>query len=206
MRGAAVGALLGLALFLLKDTLLKQYVEHRISKETGMKAVIEQFHWAPRTHTIAVRNFKLYNTPEFGGAPFIDLPEVRLEYVRADVAAGKIHLKDLRLQLAEVRLVKNKEGQLNVTFEDEGAPPERVQNNQHSKPRLEFGGIDKLHLSLGKVVYTDLQNPTNNTQYELRVRDELITDVRTESDVVNWLLTRLLAKDPSGLASSINFD
>jgi uncharacterized protein involved in outer membrane biogenesis len=204
LRVAAVGALLGFALLLLKDTLLKRYLEHRLSTETGMKAEIEQFHWKLRTDTITIRNLKLYNSAEFGGAPFLDLPELTLAFVRAEVAAGRLHLRNLRLQLAVVRLVKNKDGKLNVTFEDED--PKSVPSEKPSKSRLEFTGIDRLNLTLGKVTYTDLQNSTNNTEYDLQVKDELLTDVRSESDVVDWLLKRLLTKAPNGFASSIHFD
>ena len=206
MRVAVVGALFCLALLWLKDTLLKRYIERRISKETGMKAEIGQFHWELRSDTITLRNFKLYNSPEFGSAPFLDVPEVALQFVRADLAAGKLHFKDFRLRLAEVRLVKNKDGKLNVTFEDEDASPRSALNEKQSKPPLEFAGIDHLNLTLGKVSYTDLQNPANNTEYDLGVKDELLTEVRSESDVVNWLLTRLLTKAPNGLPSSLSFD
>ena len=205
MGAAAVCAILGVVLFLIKDTMLKTHFEHRVSKATGMKAKIEQFHWRLRSNTVAIRNFRLYNGPEFGGTPFLDIPEVHLEFVRSDLASGKLHLKDLRFHLAETHLVKNKEGKFNVNFEEEDVAA-KAPEKQKSKPLLEFGGIDTLHLTLGKVFYTDMQNPTNNTAYDLGVQDAVIKNVRTESDLINWLLGHLLAKDRNGLTPSVNID
>jgi uncharacterized protein involved in outer membrane biogenesis len=201
IRAAAVCAILCIVLFFLKDALLKLYFEQRISKETGMKAKIERFHWGLRSHTIAIENLTLYNAPEFGGAPFLDLPEVNLKFVRSDLVSGRLHLQDLRVRLAQVRLVKNKAGKTNVTFEEEDDLSNDPPKNK-PKPLFEFAGIDRLQLTVGKIVYTDLLNPTNNAEYDLGVRDEVITDIKSESDLTNWLFNYLVKHE----LPSLNFD
>ena len=205
IRAAVAGALLCAVLYFLKDTLLKSYLERRISQATGITARIEKLHWELRNHTLTLRNFKLYNAAEFGGGPFLDFPEVNLEFVRSELVSGKLHLKRLQIHLAEVHLVKNLAGKFNVEFADEDAAATEAQEPK-SNPALDFAGIDHLQLTLGKIVYTDLQNSANDAQYDLGVKDEVIKDVRTESDFTNWLLAQLMAKDLHELTRSLKLD
>jgi len=48
--------------------------------------------WTPRLEdfrsgltepTVTIQNLKLYNPPSFGGTPFLDIPEIHVEYDRA---------------------------------------------------------------------------------------------------------------------------
>ena len=64
---------------------------------------------------IDIGNFKLYNSAAFGGLPFVDMPEFHMEYDPAALMAGRLHIKLLRLNLAEVDLVRNAAGQTNLT-------------------------------------------------------------------------------------------
>src|SRR5262245_2421649 len=137
IRAGAVCAIFCIVLFFLKDALLKLYFEQRISKETGMKAKIGRLHWGVTSYTIAIENLTLNNAPDFGGEPFLHFPEVRLEFVRSDLVSGRLHLKDLRVRLAQVRLVKNKAGKTNVTFEEEDDLPKAPLKN-NPKPLFEF--------------------------------------------------------------------
>ena len=166
---------------------------------------MEKFHWGWRSHTVSVKNLKLHNTAEFGGAPFLDITEVNADYVRAEMAAGKLHLRDVQFHLAEVNLVKNKAGKFNVNFaEDDAAaagPPDK-----RSKPWLEFAGIYTLRLTLGRMVYTDMQNPANNAVYDLAVNNEVLKNVQSESDLINWLLAHLMAKDLSAVSQALKLD
>jgi uncharacterized protein involved in outer membrane biogenesis len=205
IRAAAVCAILCIVLVFLKDALLKLYFEQRIGKETGMKAKIGRFHWGLTSHAIAIENLTLYNAPEFGGEPFLHFPELRLEFVRSDLVSGRLHLKDLRVRLAQVRLVKNKAGKTNVTFEEEEDLPKAAMKNK-PKPLFEFAGIDRLQLTVGKIVYTDLLNPANNAEYDLGVRDEIITDIKSESDLTNWVFNYLVKHELRDRPPSLNFD
>jgi len=60
---------------------------------------------------------------------------------------------------------------------------------------LEFAGIDKLVVSLGKVNFIDLQQPQNSTQLDLGVKDEVVRNLKTSEDLENWataLVIRLM--------------
>ena len=94
------------AAVLLLNTIAKQVVESRMRAGTGMETRIGLIDIGLLSPTITIENFKLYNTPDFGGSVFIDMPELHLEYDPRAIRSGKLHFKLVRLNLAEVALVR----------------------------------------------------------------------------------------------------
>ena len=70
-------------LLLSLNSILRVYVEHRIRAQTGMDAEIGKFSVGLTEPTVTIQNFKLYNPPDFGGTPFLDIREIHVEYDRA---------------------------------------------------------------------------------------------------------------------------
>jgi hypothetical protein len=102
----AVLVVLAIVAFLSWDWIVKKVAEKRIQAVTGMDTHMGKFFVGVKTPVIHIENFKLYNPAEFGGAPLVDLPELHLEYDKAALRAGKVRLKLLRVNLAEVNLVR----------------------------------------------------------------------------------------------------
>jgi hypothetical protein len=57
---------------------------------------------------------------------------------------------------------------------------------------FEFAGIDKLVVNLGQVNFTDLQQPLNNAQLHLDVKDEVVRNLKTSDDVEKWTMALLM--------------
>jgi len=57
---------------------------------------------------------------------------------------------------------------------------------------MQFGGVDKLIVTLGKVNFTDLANPANNTPIDLGVKEEVAKDLKSEEELQNWATALLL--------------
>jgi hypothetical protein len=98
---------------LLLDTIAKEIMQSRIRAETGMGAKIGKVSIGLLSPTVTVENFKLYNTPEFGGSQCLDVPELHVEYDVRAARTGKIHLKLVRFNLAEVDVLQDKRGHSN---------------------------------------------------------------------------------------------
>lgn len=96
------------------NTILKYYMERNIREQTGMEAQIGHLHVSLTEPTIEIQNLQLYNTTEFGGAPFMNIPEIHVEYDLQALENRKIHVTLMRLKFAELDIVKNQSGQLNV--------------------------------------------------------------------------------------------
>ena len=185
-----------IGLVLVKDALIKSYTESQLQRQTGMEVRIGKMEVGLFSPTVTVQNLRIFNTAEFGGSAFLDMPELHLQYDRAWASVGKVRLKLLRLDLAQLNLVRNAAGRTNlvgVLLElqrrgirlDPGSPDSRSSDS--------FGGIETLNLSLGKVTFTDLRPPALTREFRLDVRNEVVTNVKSELDVLG-VIARILIR------------
>lgn len=183
---------LSVALVLLKDTLLKALAEWQIRRATGLSVTIEKLEAGLFAPTLRMEGFKLYNPPELGGTLLLDIPEVSSEYDAGAALGGKLHLKLLRVRLSELHIVKGRAAQTNLSgLFAPGTPKPAGEPRPAAAAKLpvEFGGIDRLYLSLGTVKYTDLQQPANNWQRTLNWQDRQWTNsLKTPGDLVGWAM------------------
>lgn len=193
-RAVIIALALLLALIIFKNDILKPVTARRIRAETGMDVKIGAFDLALLSPTVTIRNLKLYNTAEFGGSIFLDVPEFRAEYDRRALALQKLHLVLLRFNLTELNVVKNAAGQTNVT-----ELLERVQSRAEEQNRIrigrtkyEFDGIDTLELTLGRAKFTDLGNPAKNEQRDIGWTNEVVYNVKSVGDLYGGLFLIML--------------
>jgi uncharacterized protein involved in outer membrane biogenesis len=182
------------ALLFFKDPILRKVTEHRIQRETGLTAAIGNLRLALTSGTVTVSDFKLLNAPEFGGGLLLNIPEIYLAVNPGKTSAGALHFSEVRFHLAEVNVVRGTNGELNL---------EALQKRQRSKKKsrdkksgdedFKFGGIDRLQISLGTIRYTDLGDPSLNSEHALKVQNELIENIRTEEELEAHVL-RLLVR------------
>jgi len=172
---------LAVALVLLKDVLLKSFAESRIRSETGMDVRIGKLEVGLFSPTVIVEDLKVFNRAEFGGLPFIDVPDLFIEYSPAALTLGAIRLRLVRLNLAEINVVEGRDGQTNVVFALD--PLTRNQPTAASTAPtvygLRFTGIDTLNLSAGKIVYASLRRPGERTEVNLALQNQVLTNVKT---------------------------
>src|SRR5258708_17388788 len=121
--------------------------------------------------TITIENLKLYNTAEFGGGEFLNMPELHVEYDLAGARAGKLHFKLIRLNLAEIHVIENKDGKRNI---DGLGLEKRVTDHvgKSGKP-MEFAGIDVLNVTVDRSRFTSLRHPERNIERRLGLKNEI---------------------------------
>jgi hypothetical protein len=186
--GLALVAILLLGL-LLKDSIMRVSLERKIRSRTGMDARIGQFSSGLFSAEVTIRNLKLYNTAEFGGTPFLDVPELHLEFDPVALRRRKLHITLLRLNLNEIAVVKNEFGRTNVvglldTVQTNASNPDELRRLLGD---LQFTGIDVLNLTLGKARYVDLQNARNNREVNLNFQNQIFKDVKSPGDIYGIL-------------------
>jgi hypothetical protein len=187
-----IGAVAVLLLFVVgaiifKDSLLKTITRWNIKASTGLEASIGKFKLDLSGSRLQIINFRIYNDPAFGKSPLLDVPEIYVQFDPEQAAAGRLHFKEVRFNLAELNVVRNTNGITNVE-----ALKDIVEKKTVSTNGLEFGGIDKLVVNLGQLNYTDLQRPENNTQMNFGVKDEVVRDLKTSDDVEKWTMALLI--------------
>jgi hypothetical protein len=194
MRIGIILVVLVLGLIIFKNEIIKTVVARRIRAETGMDVKIGTFDVGLLSPTVTIKNFKLYNTAEFGGSVLLDIPEFHMEYDRNALSLHKLHLILLRFNLAELHQVKNPGGQLNVTslmgkMQTRVAKPD---NGKIGGTKYEFEGIDTLELTLGRFKTTDLGNPGKNEVREIGWTNQVVSNVKSIGDLYGGLFLIML--------------
>ena len=177
-----------------KDSILRVVVENRIRALNGMEAQIGKFTTGILRPMVTVENLRLYNTPAFGGAPFLDMPELHIELDPVALASGKLHVTLARFKLAELDIVRNELGQTNVMRlgGKPGGDYGKAGGGGIELQGVEFAGIDVLNLSLGSAKFIDLADKRNNREVRLDLQNQIFKNIKTEADfygmgVLLWL-------------------
>ena len=185
---------------LFKDVLAKNLAERNLRDSTGMDAKISNLEVGLLTPTLSMEGMKLYNSSEFGGGTFLDMPELRMEYIPDDVRSGKLRFKTLRLHLSELTVVKTKDGKTNLDALDKQMKNKTARDkNKTDKDPVEFGGIDELYLTIEKLKFIDLGNPQNNREINLGLKDEVGRNLKTEAEITGWfglVVIKLMLTNP----------
>jgi uncharacterized protein involved in outer membrane biogenesis len=176
-------------IFLLSlNSILRVLIEHNIRAQTGMDAEIGQFKLGWVTPTVEIQDLKIYNTPNFGGTPFLDIPEIHVEYDRAALLEGEIHLTLLRFNLEELDIVKNQDGQMNVYAlgktpkKHSGTAPAPAQSFK-KQTGYDFKEIDELNVSFTRAKFIDLKTPDNDREQTIGIQNLVIPHVKSPNDL-----------------------
>jgi uncharacterized protein involved in outer membrane biogenesis len=175
-------------IILLSDTITKEIIVSRLRSQTGMEAKISAVHVGLLSPTISVEGLKLYNTADFGGSICLDMPELHLEYDPVALRARKLHLTLLRLDVAELSLVVDKQGRMNFdTLKKKSKEPGR---HKSAVEKLKFTSIDVLNVTLGKFHLANLASGRGE-EIEFGVKNQILRNVKTGADLSSLGLASL---------------
>ncbi len=187
LRLFLLAAVLVVILLLSLNSMLRVAAEHRIRAQTGMDAEIGKFSIGLVEPTVTIRNLQLYNPPAFGGTPFLNIPEIHVEYDRAALARHELHITLMRFNLGEIDVVKNQAGQTNIFSLGMSAPLKKSGGKAgelfSKQTGLEFQGIDVLNVSIGKAKYIDLNNQRNNRTQIIGIQNCVLKNVKSPADL-----------------------
>ena len=181
---------LAVVLLLSLDTILRTVAVNRIRAQTGMDVEMGEFHLGLLEPVVTIKDLKIHNPPSFGGTPFLNIPEIHVEYDRDALAKNKIHLTLMRFNLGELVIVRNEAGQTNlfalgVTLPKKGAKGGGNAGLKEFKQRtgLDFQGIDALNVSVGNFRYIDLIDQRNNLEQKVGIDNYVLKNVKTSADL-----------------------
>jgi uncharacterized protein involved in outer membrane biogenesis len=179
-----------IVLLLSYNSILRVTMERQIRAQTGMDVEIGSLKIALTSPTVEIQNLKIHNSPGFGSTPFLDIPEIHVEYDRAALARREIHLKLLRFNLGELDIVKNQAGQTNIFLSGIKSPVQKSIGGGNpmadfkKQSGFDFTGIDMLNVSIGKVKYIDLNNQQNNREQTIGIDSLVIPNVKSPTDLM----------------------
>ena len=185
---------LAVVLLLSLDTILRVVVENRIRTQTGMDAEIGTFHLGLTEPVVTIKDFKIYNPPDFGGTPFLSIPEIHVEYDRDALLKNKIHLTLMRFNLGELDIVRNEAGKTNLLSLGVALPKKSEAGGSKelkefkARTGLDFQGIDALNVSVGTARFIDLKDPRNNREQKIGIDNFVMKNVKTPADLAGLAL------------------
>lgn len=178
------------AAILLLDTIAREIAQNRIRAETGMGVKIGKLSIGLLSPTVTIENFKLYNTAEFGGSQCLDIPELHVEYDVQAARAGKLHLRLVRFNMAEVDVLQDKKGRTNFDQLQKrnaaalSGKPANAKSGTKTRVPLEFTGIDTLNLTLQKAHFAMVEAPRQERDMNLGIKNQIFHNIKTEGDLM----------------------
>lgn len=203
-----------------KDIIIKIAVEKGVQAVTGLPLKMKGFKIGIIRTLVDIKGLKLYNPKGYTDKVMLDMPEIYVDYHLLPIFKGKVHLQEMRIDLKEFVVVKNKNGEINL--DSLKVVEDQKEKKARKKPKAEAKGkgkapdiqIDLLELKIGKVLYKDYSRDGDPvvTEYDIGIdeRYENITNLSTlislilVKSLVGTNIARLTKVDLKGLQGSIS--
>lgn len=199
-----------LALFILsgvKDFAIKVAVENGVEMVTGLQLKMQSFRAGLLNTIVDIRGLKLFNPKSYEDRVMVDMPEIYVDYDLPAILGGTVHLKQMRVDLREFVVVKNRNGELNlnalnVVKKQQGGGEPAQKGKAAAMPKIQ---IDELRLKIGKAIYKDYSAGGAPKVKEFNVNlDERYTNIRDPYSLVSLIVVKAMAN--TSISSMSNFD
>lgn len=190
-RGIVILILLLIIALVARDPFLQSLTEKRIQACTGLDARMESMRVALFDHRATLHDLRLYNPADFGGGVMLDVSELHFELDPAALGRGELHIKLLRVELAELNIVVNELGTNNFqALRDYRATRRRQADGPLDDlidPALKFTGIDMLNLSIARFAKTDLRRSGPPEVIAIDLRNAVYQRIHKRDDLLRQL-------------------
>jgi uncharacterized protein involved in outer membrane biogenesis len=194
-----------IALSVLKNVLIQAAITGSISRAAHVPVQISSTDFSLMKSSIRIKGLRVMNPSGYPDKLMIDAPLVLIDMDPRALFHGQAHFEEVRIDLREVQVVKNKDGKVNV----EAAKPtekekEKQKQSQQAAAQPKTTGakgpklkIDKLVLSIGKVTYKDYSGggPKPAVQdFEINIKDRVYTNIDNPSAIVSLVMFEALTR------------
>jgi len=155
---------------LARDFFIKSLIGSVAASVTGAPTSIGSLSLSVIRQTVKISDFKMYNPKGFPRDILVDIPRINVACNLGALITGKIHLRQLDLEIKEIGMVKNKEGKLNI---DSLKIAEDKSGKEEKKPAKQMAmQIDTLGLGMGRVVSRDysVEGPPVIKVYDINLK------------------------------------
>jgi len=121
-----------------RDRIIKEVMAAGISSVTGAPVEIGGLSLSIVKQTAVISDFKMYNPQGFSRDVLVDIPRIKVSCDAGALLKGKIYLKRLDIDLKEVGLAKNQQGELNVDSLKIVKDQKKTAGKEETKPANEM--------------------------------------------------------------------
>lgn len=181
-----------------KDAIIRNSIKGIISITTGLKVNIGELKTSVAETYISINNVVVLNPPDFNDKIMLDIPEIYIDYDLPSLFKKNIHLYNMRINLKEVTIIKDRYGKINLDYL-KGLKREESRERQDDRSRKTGFLIDSLSLKIGKVIYKDYsvrQEPVVS-EYKINI-DSQYRNVRDIKEIVRIMLAKAVLSTAIG--------
>ena len=178
----------------IKDDVARKILTEHLTKITGMTSSMEEMKISLLENWIAIKELVVINPIDFPDEIMIYIPELYIKYDLGDFIKGRIHVKELRIKLDELIIVKNKKRELNLNLLKIIQPSKVEDELGEKKEALEADKfkIDVLKLQVGKVSYKNYPEQLAPIIREFKIDiDERYEDISDSSALAGLILSKI---------------
>ncbi|MBF0217537.1 MAG: hypothetical protein HQL30_11150 [Candidatus Omnitrophica bacterium] len=191
------------ALAFAKDFIIKSSVESAVRVVTGLSLEIQKMKVGIVNTLVSIEDLRLYNPSGYQDRVMLDMPEIYVDYDLGSILKGTIHLYQVRLDLREFVVVKNKDGKLNLDSLNVVKDKGKAQKPENTK-KTQFQ-IDEFQLKIGKVTYKDYSKGGKPAVQEFNIElNEKFTNINDPAKLMSLIVVRALVN--TSIAQLSNFD
>ena len=161
--------------------------------------------------SIRIKNMEVHNPHGFSEKRMASIPQIFIDFEPGELFKGRAYFKEVRLDLKEMTVIKDKNGRLNV---DTVKPTEQQKNEAKQKAKTPEGSkpskllIDKLSLSIGKVVYKDYSQgaqPQVQT-FDINIQNREYHNIDNPSAIVSVVMFEALTRTSLSHLANLDVD
>ncbi|MCW5556276.1 MAG: hypothetical protein KIT22_00255 [Verrucomicrobiae bacterium] len=168
------------------DRLARVALVSALRGQTGAGIRLDAVNLGFRDSSFRLSGLVLSNPPQFSARPLISIPELYLAYHPEAAGSNAIRFREVRLHLAELNLEVDAQGRTNLMELASTAAAQRGMDGGDPGAitnwfkGMQFEGIDRLTLTLGRLSYTDQRDARRDQVIALDITN------RTLDHVTNW--------------------
>ncbi|MBN1794797.1 MAG: hypothetical protein JW844_07535 [Candidatus Omnitrophica bacterium] len=188
-----------------KDVIAKTAIEKGARIVTGLELTMKSFNMGILKTSVGIKELKLFNPLGFEDRVMLDMPEIYVDYDLPALFAKKIHLREMRIDLKEFVIVKNKDGESNLDkLKAIQQPKEGEAKEEKGKGAAPEMRIDNLHLKIGKVVMKDYSGKSPSVR-EIQINlDETFKNIDSPNELVSLIVFKALINTPFAALANVN--
>ncbi len=141
-----------LAAGILKDQIIKSIITIAATEVAGAPVHIDGFSLGLFNQSVRISGFKMYNPKGFPRGILVHLSKINVTYDLGALFKKKLRLASAEIELKEMGLIKNAQGQLNV---NELKVMKQAEEKEAKPSRQMPMHVDLLKLGIGKIVFKD---------------------------------------------------
>ncbi len=200
-----------LVLSVAKNAIAQAVLSSAVSTAAHVPARIGGVNLSFISASIRIKNFQLSNPSGFPEKIMVDVPQIFIDFDPAALFRGRAHFEEVRLDLKQLTVIKNKDGKLNV---EAVKPSDKDKKQSHEKANAASGGkapklhIDKLVLSIGQVVYKDYSvgGEPQVQSFDINIKDREYANIDDPAQVVNLVMFEALTRTSLSRLVSLDLD